>query len=165
MTHPTQPSREALPPWYEIARKELGVKEVAGSVAHPRILEYLASTSLPANLSRSDETAWCSAFVNWCMRQAGFHGTGLANARSWLGFGEQFAQPRVGCVCVFSRDDAGPASGHVAFYVGEHVDPHGQAMIRVLGGNQSNRVCEAPYAKARLLGYRWPRITKLEPPK
>lgn len=161
----TQPKTrdEDLPPWYLLARKELGVKEVAGAAAHPRVLEYLATTSLPATLRASDETAWCSAFVNWCVTKAGIKGTGLANARSWLGFGEQLMQPRVGCIAVFSRDSAGAASGHVAFYVGESIDLHGHHFVHVLGGNQSNSVCEALYPKSRLLGYRWPRITKLEP--
>jgi hypothetical protein len=27
--------------------------------------------------------------------------------------------------------------------------------IDVLGGNQHNRVCELPYPKAHLIGYRW----------
>lgn len=154
------PNQQKWPPWYLIARAEIGVKEVPGGKDHPRIIEYLKATSIPAAYHH-DETAWCSAFVNWCMREAGFKGTGLANARSWLQWGEPLTQPRIGCITVFSADGRGPKAGHVAFFVDSYADKQGAQVLRVLGGNQHNEVCDAPYAKARLLGYRWPHITAI----
>lgn len=153
----TPPDDPPLPansktPWFELARRELGTKEEKGSARNnPRILEYHASTTLPGNLARIDETAWCSSFVNWCISRVGLKGTDSARARSWEKWGRKLTEPRPGCITVFSRPAGGPKSGHVAFYISETAD-----RIKVLGGNQSNRVMESSYPKSRLLGYRWP---------
>lgn len=86
--------------WVDIARNELGVSEVAGKVARPRILEYFAAAGHAE--VKSDETAWCSAFVNFCMEQAGIKGTMSLAARSWLRWGKEVkAQP--GAVGVWPR--------------------------------------------------------------
>lgn len=146
------------PSWYRIALAEIGVQEVQGAADNPRIQEYIAATTLGAH--QHDETPWCSAFVNWCMRRSGGVGTGRANARSWMDWGQELHVPRLGCVAVFSRDSAGPASGHVAFFVNKTT----RKTLRVLGGNQGNRVCVAEYPESRLLGYRWPKITTVPPP-
>lgn len=139
-------------PWFKLAKRELGTTEQSGSARNnPRILEYHASTTLPGNLARIDETAWCSSFVNWCISRVGIKGTNSARARSWQEWGRKLSNPVPGCIVVFSRPSAGPKSGHVAFYVSETA-----THIRVLGGNQSNQVKESNYAKSRLLGYRWP---------
>lgn len=139
-------------PWFELAKRELGTTEQSGSARNnPRILEYHASTTLPGNLARIDETAWCSSFVNWCVSRVGLKGTNSARARSWQDWGGKLTNPVPGCIVVFSRPSGGPQSGHVAFYVSETA-----TQIRVLGGNQSNQVKESNYAKSRLLGYRWP---------
>lgn len=139
-------------PWLVIARRETGIKEQQGSARNnPRILEYHSSTTLPGNLARIDETAWCSSFVNWCVTRAGLKGTNSARARSWENWGRRLAQPREGCIVVFSRPRGGPKAGHVGFWVGET-----GGKIKVLGGNQSNQVKESNYGKDRLIGYRWP---------
>jgi uncharacterized protein (TIGR02594 family) len=128
-----------------------GVREVRGTAGHnPRILEYFRTTPFQGN--DNDEAAWCSAFANWCVLQAGMRGTGRANARSWLNWGEALSEPRPGAITVFRRGTSA-WQGHVAFYVG----PASTAgNIEVLGGNQANQVCRRPYATDRLLGYRWP---------
>lgn len=135
------------PPWLAVARKELGTSEIPGDRDNPRIVEYHSATTLKAT---DDETAWCSAFVNWCLIQSGQHGTNSAMARSFLHWGQALATPRVGCIVVFSRGHY--PQGHVAFYVGR--DNH---LIHVLGGNQGNKVSIASYSDAQVLGYRWPR--------
>ena len=137
-----------LPPWFEVARLQEGVRELVRGQPNPQIAEYFQATGFKGGDAGD---AWCSAFANWCMREVGQRGTGKANARSWLNWGEILEKPIPGCVVVFSRPPS-PASGHVAFFVRED----GPSWIRVLGGNQRNMVCEAPYARARLLGYRWP---------
>lgn len=134
-------------PWLEIAKKEIGVKEIAGKENNPRIIEYAQTTTLKA---QDDETSWCSSFVNWCMKQAKIKGTGSAAARSWLTWGKSISTPQIGCVVVFWRNDPKSSSGHVAFYVGET-----SSSILVLGGNQNNQVCVASYPKTRFLDYRW----------
>ena len=143
---------DSTAPWFDIARRETGTREKSGSARNnPRILEYHSSTTLPGNLARIDETAWCSSFVNWCVSRAGFDGTNSARARSWEKWGRKLTKPREGCIVVFSRPKGGPDAGHVGFYVGET-----GTRIKVLGGNQSDRVKESNYPKSRLLSYRWP---------
>lgn len=136
------------PAWFELAKREIGVKEYPGAQHNPRIVQYAKTTMLAA---AADEVAWCSSFVNWCLDQAGVRGTRSAAARSWLGWGVPLQKPRPGCITVFSRG-ADPQSGHVAFYVA----PRG-AFLEVLGGNQSNQVKVAAYRSDRKLGYRWPK--------
>lgn len=156
------------PTWYKIAMGEIGVHELGGAQDNPRIQEYLSTTTMGMTTRLHDETAWCSAFVNWCLTQAGIKGTRSAAARSWLAWGQPLPAPRFGCIVVFSRDNAGPTSGHVAFYAQALVQAQAKAgrsmpppktvpkSCIVLGGNQNNMVCAAPYAIARVLGYRWP---------
>jgi len=135
-------------PWFGIAEREIGVKEVVGSGDNPRIVEYLRSTNLDAPSASQDETPWCSAFVNWCVEASGYAGTDSAWARSWLNWGKKTTAPKVGTIVVFSR---GTSSGHVAFFVSRTA-----SQIKVLGGNQSNSVCIQNYPASRHLGFRDP---------
>jgi uncharacterized protein (TIGR02594 family) len=141
--------------WMAIAELEMGVHEIPGGENHPRVVEYLHSTTNLDKASKSkDETPWCSAFVNWCLAQAGYEGTKSALARSWLKWGQPITEPRRGCIVVFTREKV---FGHVAFYLDE-TDTH----IKVLGGNQLNpetkiyEVSEKYYPKTDLLGFRIP---------
>ena len=146
-----------LPKWLSIAELELGVSEVAGKGANPRIVEYQRSCpSLPEAMKVTDETAWCSAFANWCMHQAGFKGTGLANARSWLTWGEPISL-KAGAVAVLSSP-LGAEHGHVAFVLAEL-----DKSVVLLGGNQGNRVSITTYPRDRLLAYRWPSVAQVSP--
>jgi uncharacterized protein (TIGR02594 family) len=97
-------------------------------------------------------TAWCAAFVNWCLNQAGIPHLGYATARSWLDFGTPVASPVYGCITVIRPSRAtGSTTGHVAFFVG-----HQGSKIKLLGGNQGDQVSEALFAESTVLGYRWP---------
>jgi uncharacterized protein (TIGR02594 family) len=80
-----------LSPWMDIAVAELGVHEDSLPGQHnARIVEYHQTTTLK---STDDETPWCSAFVNWVMRQSGRTGTDSAAAKSWLGWGSDVTNP------------------------------------------------------------------------
>ena len=138
-----------IPKWLEIARKEIGVKEVPGEGNNPRIIEYAATTTLAA---KQDSVAWCSSFVNWCMKQAGIPGTGSASARSWLEWGEPIVIPKLGCVVVFKRGL--PPSGHVAFCDHEDIS---NGIIRVVNGNMRDMVQISRLSVAGVIGYRWPK--------
>jgi len=135
-----------MPKWLDIAKGELGTREVKGG-ENPRIIEYHATTTLKA---KEDEIPWCSAFVNWCMKQAGFKGTWSAAARSWLTWGTGIQKPVPGCVVILRRGD--PPTGHVCFFVREA----GNGLIECLGGNQSDQVKYSNYPSTDVLGYRWP---------
>jgi uncharacterized protein (TIGR02594 family) len=143
-------------PWMPIAEKERGISETPGLGNTARVVEYLkATTNLGSAARAQDETPWCSAFVNWCLEQAGIKGTGSALARSWLDWGQAIDTPRRGCIVVFSREKV---FGHVGFYLDET-----ETEIKVLGGNQQDaqtkiyQVSEKYYPKSALLGYRVPK--------
>ena len=131
----------------EIAKKELGVKEIAGGKHNARIIEYHKTCTMKAE---SDEVSWCAAFVNWCLIQANLRGTNLANARSYLKWGVSYLdKPEIGDICVFWRGSKESTQGHVGFYMGEN-----ETHISVLGGNQGNAVSIMDYPKIRLLDIR-----------
>ena len=144
---PTTPSVVIHPCWYLKALNEIGVREVSGNAANPRIREYHSSTDLKAT---SDEVAWCAAFVNWCLKECGKLGTQKANARSFLTWGTEVKEnPMKGDVVVFWRGKKDGWEGHVAFYVDQD-----DKYINVLGGNQGNEVNFTKYKKSQLLGIR-----------
>lgn len=137
-----------VPPWLITARGELGVRErTASGTANPRIAEYFQATGYKGGTALD---AWCSAFANWAMLQCGLQGSGKASARSWCDWGVELAEPRVGCIAVYSRGSANGGQGHVGFWTASD-----QLYDHVLGGNEGNAVAIKPYARARLLGYRW----------
>lgn len=144
---------EEKPVWLVVAEKEIGVKEITGVEANKRIVEYAATTTLKAT---SDEVAWCSAFVNWVLKQAGMYYTRSASARSWLKGLAQIPEPMPGCVVVFKRGN-NPQSGHVAFFTSFV----GNGFIKVLGGNQGDSVKYSNYNTEDVLGYFWPGPVKV----
>jgi len=133
----------------DIARAEmnLGVVEFPGAANNPRIVMYHSTTMGGA---APDETAWCSSFVNYCVEQAGLHGTRSKAARSWhdQSWGNDVtSNPGEGDIVVFSRHGPTQDGGHVGFYLSQDDNS-----IQVLGGNQGNRVSIARYPKDGMLG-------------
>lgn len=130
---------------YEIAKAELAqtIVEVPGPGNNPRIVMYHRSTNHWSGTD--DSVAWCSSFVNFCVEQAGLIGTDRQDAQSWKSWGEDVsAAPQEGDIAVFAR---GGSKGHVGFFVSD-LGSH----IKVLGGNQSGRVCYQAYPKNGKLG-------------
>lgn len=145
------------PSWMAEARALVGLKEIVGSKHEPRIVQFFADAGHA--WVKDDETAWCAAFANAMLKRVGISGTGSLAARSFLKWGENISKPRVGCIVVFWRGKPTGWQGHVGFYVGED-----KTHIHVLGGNQSNAVTIGRYAKSRLLGYRWPKMSTTPKP-
>lgn len=133
--------------WMEAAWSHIGVKETAGTRATAEIVGMYAAAG-HAEVT-SDEVPWCAAFVGKCLRDASLPNTGSLMARSYLEYGAKLDEPRVGAIAIFKRGS--PPSGHVAFVTG-----WGGGSIRVLGGNQGDKVCEANYPASSLIGLRWP---------
>lgn len=131
------------PPWLDIARKEVGVKETSGPISTKRVLEYHAITSLKAT---DDSVPWCSAFACWCVEQAGFKSPKSARAFDWLKWGIPLDKPQLGCIVVLKRGDR---DGHVGFYEYET-----DVSIALLGGNQGDAVNVMKFSKDRIIGYR-----------
>jgi uncharacterized protein (TIGR02594 family) len=144
----TAPSNGPIPPpWMQLAIMELGVHEWNPG-NNPRILEYLASVGI----NGPDETSWCGAFVNWCLRKSGFNGAGSGMVSDWFGWGRAVA-PTYGAIVIFQPLAPG-ASGHIGF-----VHALDQKNVWCLSGNSSNQVRITSYPKTKLIHtapYRWP---------
>lgn len=148
------------PYWMEIARSHLGAREYTpqrpgpnGEASNPLIegWQKLAGIRHP-----DDEIPWCAAFVTGVMHEAGLTDFATSAARAWNRYGTA-CTPRPGCIVALWRDSPSSPHGHVGFLVGD--DAHGGVML--LGGNQANAVLIRPYARARVLGYRWPTAAQL----
>lgn len=154
------------PVWLDIAYGEYGITEFAGLPSNPRIEEYINSCNVRKGLK--DDTAWCSAFTNWCMEKAGYEGTNSLWAQDWSKWGQKIETPFRGCIAVFKRytlnSDTGKIEekGHVGFYLNKN----GEENIDLLSGNASNQVIvksfptkpsEPPKSgEYKLIGYRRP---------
>lgn len=137
-----------IPSWIRLAQREIGVKETRGGETQ-RILEYFKATSLHAT---EDEVPWCSAFVNWIMRECKMERSGSAAARSWLAYGKRLGYFKKYSIVVIRRGNSS-WQGHVGFAM----EDIGSGYIRVLGGNQSDSVKYSNYPKSSVLDYVWPR--------
>lgn len=131
----------------ELALSKIGTKEIVGVKNNPEILNW--AKDIGHSWVKSDETAWCSIFVNWVCKNTNLDFTGKLNARSWLDVGESVKNPKIGDVVIFWRESKHSWKGHVAFFIRET-----ESLIYVLGGNQSNQVKISAYPKEQLLGYR-----------
>lgn len=140
-------------PWLPIASGLIGLHE--GADGAERIKALFADAGHPE--VTSGEVAWCAAFVGACLERSGTTSTRSLLARSYLEWGEPRAIAPIGAVAVLSRPPD-PAAGHVAFLVGET-----SSSVLLLGGNQSDGVSIASFAKSRVLGYRWPAAPPAKP--
>lgn len=142
----------ALPPWYELALAERGVKEAPGAANSTVVRTYYRDAGHPE--VKHDSVPWCAAFVGAMLARAGLEPTGSLAARSYLSWGEKLARPRQGCIVVLKRGKGW--QGHVTFF-----DREQNGLLVCLGGNQSDKVCFATYRKSLVLGYRWPLLSAL----
>ena len=140
---------------YQFAERFRGeVKELPSAASSPLIQWFHELAGLGPN--ESDETAWCSGFVNAMAWLARVTRSKKANARSWLDVGQAVADlsdAQVGFDVVVLRRfingmDNG-VSGHVGFYAG-----HDDRFVYLLGGNQSDQVTLAKFAREAILGIR-----------
>jgi uncharacterized protein (TIGR02594 family) len=139
------------PEWLRLARKEVGVKESPGFENNPVVQQYYVDAGTG---KMPDSVPWCAAFVGAMLKRAGYKGTGMLAARTYLNWGTKLVKPKLGCIVVFERGNV-KWQGHVTLFIKEH-GPY----IRCLGGNQNDAVTYADYPKSKLLGYRWPKETK-----
>jgi uncharacterized protein (TIGR02594 family) len=143
---------------FSIAQRFIGIKEASGVASNPQILAMLR---LDESWPEGDETAWCSAFVNyvaWILRLP--RSKSLA-ARSWLQVGIPIQPGQAVAdsdVVVIQRGDGaqpGPevinAPGHVGFFAGYDAE---RGLVQLLGGNQGDSVSIASFPAQRILGIR-----------
>lgn len=136
---------------YRLAGEDIGTFEWAEG-SNPKVLQYFADAGHPQ--IKSDEVAWCAAFVGAMLKRAGLPSTEALNARSYSEWGEEVleADVREGDIAVFSRNGSS-WQGHVAF-----VSEVSASKVKLRGGNQRDQVNEMWYAKdgkgSKLLSYR-----------
>lgn len=137
------------PSWLLRARRELGVKEIVGARHNPRVLQYHQATRLKAT---TDETAWCAAFVSWCLENEGVVSTKSAAAASYKSWGRE--SPLVpGAVIVFGKHDPdAKGTGHVGFVNDYPKD----GLVEVISGNCNNAVRLKKYRVDDVVACRWP---------
>lgn len=104
---------------------------------------------------------WCAAFVNYCLHRAGFSHTGSAGAASFAKRSSwsfnSLEEPRVGCVIVLG-ERPGSHVGFLADVTSLPTNPRGDVEVRelpragvlLLGGNQTQRVCENRFRRSLL---------------
>ena len=104
--------------------------------ANPVIVSFFDATDLRTPVG--DQTAWCAAFVNWCIdrpngmkavegNRFGTRSAASATFRSW---GAETSKPVEGDIVVFKHKH-NSSRGHVGFYISSS-----STGITVLGGNQ-----------------------------
>ncbi len=145
-----KPQDEKVPGWLTWASQELGVSEIYGKRANPRIVHYHSFTSLG---SESDEVAWCSSFVNaGLLEGANILGTKSAAAASFRNYGVP-VDPKTFAAIVLFKTNTGSLR-HVAFSSG-----YWKGWLFVLGGNQSNKVKITMRQVGEVTESRFPKIS------
>ena len=133
--------------------KYYGLKEVFGPEHNPEIVDMFHDIGY--DWINDDETAWCSAALNYFCKRLGYERSGVLTARSWLTVGDDVAEPQLGDLVVYWRGSINSWKGHVGLWISEREPGY----IYTLGGNQSNMIGINLYAKSRVLGYR--RLNKI----
>lgn len=138
------------PKWVTYAKSQIGVAEIPGPRENPSILGYVRKAAKWLGIAVTSEvTPWCGTFAAACMLEAGIKPPAIAiRAKSWATWGQGLSHPCYGAVLVFNRQ----GGGHVGFYLGETADK-----VRVLGGNQGDKVSEIWMPKSALIATRWPK--------
>lgn len=105
------------------------------------IVQYLKNGGRGLDPAR---TAWCAAYVNSSLAQAGIRGTGSNVATSFMNWGApvgDLSKVTKGDVLVQSRGHrAGETGGHVLMATGQTRMVGGRLQIEAVAGNDSNRV-------------------------
>jgi uncharacterized protein (TIGR02594 family) len=142
---------------YSLAQRFEGLAEIPGAVHNPAVLAML---QLVDHSVHDDETPWCSAFVNWVMWLLDGPRSKSLAARSWLSVGYPIALTEATAardVVILKRGTNAPgplvldAPGHVGFFAGLF---HAPDRVRVLGGNQGDKVCFEEFPIGSVLGVR-----------
>lgn len=135
---------------YAEALKYRGLAEQPGPGTNPVLAQMFALA--PDWLSQDDSvTSWCGIFRGFLGHRTA---TGMPaehyRAAAWLKWGRsiQLHDARPGDTAIFTR----PGGNHVALVARAYAA--GDAMLMVIGGNQSNAVTVAGYPVASLRGIR-----------
>lgn len=130
--------------WMAYATTLIGTREVPGPGNSTVIAGWLKGLKA---WWFDDATPWCGTFVAHVLQKAGHElPVHWYRAKGWLDWGKP-CPPAYGAVCILNRE----GGGHVFF-----VTKVSANFVWGIGGNQSDMVCEAKFARSRVLGFRWP---------
>ena len=125
-----------------------GFKEIPGDKHNEFIVAMFKEIGF--EWVKDDETAWCSAVLNYFCLKVGYERSKSLAARSWLKMGTEVFEPKIGeDIVIFWREAKDGPFGHVGLYISTILD-----IVYVLGGNQNNQFNISGYPKERVLGYR-----------
>lgn len=134
----------------QIAARELGTTEVPGPEANAQILEFARVAGF-GSWYTSDETPWCSVFLNYVAAEAGAVRSHDGRAASWEHIGEAVPVPWPGDIVLLVAREGTDKVTHVGIFTGY---AHDLSRVFVLGGNQSNSVNIAPFPTKLVKGFR-----------
>jgi flagellar protein FlgJ len=144
-------------PWMAVAELEFraGVRRRGGVHPDQHIVEYFSATSL--GTQRSDNLAYCAAFVNWCLTCAGYQGNNSAGANSLSTWGRPTRnnKPAYRAIAVVHF----PTGGHHVTFVNGMAPSRPNALrIATLGGNQghAHEVSHSAVPASWVTHYRFP---------
>lgn len=143
----------SVPTYFLHALTQLQIKELPGDAANnPTIVAYWKEAGIELKVT-SDETPWCAAFVGAMLMRGEVQSSNKANAKSYLQWGKEvIGLGLLGAIVVLNRARPAPEwQGHVGFCCG-----FDGSTIRLLGGNQGNKVSIASFPRARVAGIRYP---------
>ena len=141
------PPDDAAAPWMPVARAELGTPELVDGKLNQRVRSYFAATRYPWK-AITKRTAWCAAFVSWCLVRAGVKSPRTAGAAVIMQRCYRLKRFRYGCIVVLPR---GGEKHHACF----GIDLQGDRLLTI-DGNSNNRVRYAEHDAGAVLGYYWP---------
>ncbi|MFC3074675.1 NlpC/P60 family protein [Shinella pollutisoli] len=137
---------ETMPPWMAEMHRRMGLHEVRDNKTLAEWLRFGRFLGNPAKLP------WCGDAIETCIAKTLPSEPVPSNpfwAQAWNTFGVDVKDPIVGSIGVIRWD---PSSGHVGIVAG-----FTGSTVHLLGGNQSNAITVATFARSDFIGWRWPR--------
>jgi len=131
----------------QLALREYGTHGILGAKHNNKIIDYFKIAGHPQ--IKSDEVAWCAAFLSYILNTATGSKFNYLAARQFLNIGKETKKPELGDIVVFWRDDPKSWKGHVGIYISEN-----EKEIFCLGGNQKNTVDISKFLKSNVLQFR-----------
>ncbi len=142
------------PAWLRVGHSQLGQKEIPGPENNPQILVYQSVTKGGPS---SDETAWCSSAVCWCLDQCGEEHTASQAAISYETYG-MVSSLILGAIVVLNFNAFPAVSGSKSRHVGFLAGRTDAKRIVLLGGNQGNAFSLKTYEAKFITAVRWPKL-------
>lgn len=133
----------------ELATSQLGLHEVSDKSA---LVSFFQKSGGPEGRIDPAVTPWCAAWANAVLRTSGYNAPNTLAARGFLKGGTEVQLDNIqkGDIMVFERGND-PSKGHVGFYAGPGDTP---GTVKLLAGNQDNKVSVKEYPTDGLLGVR-----------